>query len=47
MSAIARHLATINGTDGRGHLEGLRLARQDAADRLALMHYTSSGDRNA
>ena len=30
MSAIARHLATINGTDGRGHLEGLRLARQAA-----------------
>ena len=31
MSAIARHLATINGTDGRGHLEDLRRARQAAA----------------
>lgn len=34
MSALERHIATITGTDGRGYIEGLRIAqRMEAMER--------------
>jgi hypothetical protein len=35
---IARHIAAIRAIDGRGHLEGLRLARQAAALKRQFEH---------